>query len=301
MPRVGRRIQPAGMARDIEGTAGAQRSGRQEACRSWKGMGIRMQKDGGKILSLQMLGFEFRKTIGNPYVHIFGVGMPILMMVVIIRAVIGEAVDESMLEATETSVFLGIGALIPMATIFMGYGISNAQELEKGIPQRMELFGIRTGVSLCHRIFSEAIFMLLAFILYFMAGYGMADLKVPEPTGAVLYMVCILGFSVILFCFAHAISSLLKKFALTYCVTMLLYFLFMILGGMMGISYDNMPSGLQLLARLLPVTYINRDFYTVWCGESYNFVPMLQSYLLMAALAGILMFFVVKRTARKLH
>ena len=38
------------------------------------------------LISLQMLLFEFRKTIGNPYVHIFGVGMPVLMMIVITRA-----------------------------------------------------------------------------------------------------------------------------------------------------------------------------------------------------------------------
>ena len=41
----------------------------------------------GKMISLQMLLFELRKTIGNPYVHIFGVGMPILMMLVSTRAV----------------------------------------------------------------------------------------------------------------------------------------------------------------------------------------------------------------------
>ena len=262
-----------------------------------------MQKEQkrGKWLSMQMLGFEFRKTIGNPYVHIFGVGMPALMMIVVTRAVIGQMVDEAMVSQAETSVFLGIGALIPMATIFMGYGISNAQELEKGIPQRMELFGIRESVSLCNRILSEVIFMVFAFLVYFAAGYGLADLRAPKPVGVLLYVVCILGFSVILFCFAHAISSLLRKFALTYCVTMLLYFVFMILGGMMGITYDNMPDGVQALADFLPVTYINRDFCMVWSGESYNFGPMLQSYLLMGALAGILMFFTVKRTARKLH
>ena len=49
------------------------------------------------------------------------------------------------------------------------------------------------------------------------------------------------------------------------------------------------------------MTYINRDFYIVWKGESYNFVPMLQSYLLMAAIAGIAIVFTIKRTERKLH
>ena len=65
-----------------------------------------MQKEQkrGKWLSMQMLGFEFRKTIGNPYVHIFGVGMPVLMMIVVTRAVIGQMVDEAMVSQAETSV-----------------------------------------------------------------------------------------------------------------------------------------------------------------------------------------------------
>lgn len=260
---------------------------------------LREEKKKG-LISLQMLLFEFRKTIGNPYVHIFGVGMPVLMMVVITRAVAGEFTDAEVFSVAVTSVFLGVGALIPMATIFMGYGISNAQEMEKGIPQRMELFGIRTGVSLCNRILSETIFMVIAFCIYFTAGYLFTEVKPPRLTGALLYVVCILAFSTILFCLAHAISTLLKKFSLTYCVTMLLYFVFMILGGMMGISYDNLPSAVQVIAKMLPVTYINRDFYTVWTGGSYNFVPMLQSYLLMAAIAGIALFLSIKRTSRKI-
>ena len=238
-----------------------------------------------KTVSFQMLGFEFRKVIGNPYVHIFGVGMPVLMMIIITRAVMSQVAGRAMLEEANTSVFLGIGALIPMATIFMG----------------STLFGIRAGVSICNRILSEIIFMILAFLVYFGVGYAAVDLKAPTLSGGLLYLVCIFSFSVILFCLSHAISSLLRKFSLTYCVTMLLYFGMMVLSGMMGISYDNMPLAVQTVAKLLPVTYINRDFYIVWKGESYNFVPMLQSYLLMAAIAGIAIVFTIKRTERKLH
>lgn len=254
-----------------------------------------------KLVSLQMLLFEFRNTTGNPYVHIFGVGMPILMMVVISRAVTSEITDAAIFSSVVTSLFLGIGALIPLATILMGYGVSHAQELEKGIPQRMELFGITAKISLCNRVISEGIFMLMAFAVYFVVGYLFMDIQAPHISGAILYMVCILVLSLILFCLAYAISSLLKKFGQTYCVTMLLYFVFMIFGGMMGITYENMPTGMQQVAKLLPITYINRDFYTVWTGESYNFIPMLQSYLLLGAVAGILLFIAVKRTSRKLH
>lgn len=254
-----------------------------------------------KLLSGQMLLFEFRKTVGNPYVHIFGVGMPVLMMIIITKAVTGEIPDPSILSVTVTSIFLGIGALIPMATVFMGYGVSHAQELEKGIPQRMELFGIPVSVTLCNRICSELLFMIFAFVVYFAVGYGVAGVEAPKLSGALLYVACILVLSVILFCLSHAIASLLGKFGPAYCVTMLLYFAQMILGGMMGISYDNMPSPMQAAARLLPVTYINRDFYTVWSGEHYNFMPMVQSYLLMGAVAGILLFVTVRKEKRKLH
>lgn len=260
-----------------------------------------MQNKRGKILSLQMISFELRNTTGNPYVHIFGVAFPMLLVCIISRAIASEITDATILSMVVTSLFLGIGAIIPMATVLMGYGVSRAQELEKGIPQRMELFGIKAQVSLCNRAVSEGIFILFAFTLYFIFGYLFMDIKAPTVTGALLYVVCILVLSIILFCLAHAIATIFKKFGVTYCITMLLYFAIMIFSGMMGISYDSMPSSMQAVAKLLPTMYINNDFYTVWTGESYNFMPMVQSYLFLAAVAGILLFVAVKRTARKLH
>lgn len=250
-----------------------------------------------KLISARMLLYEFRNTVGNIYVHIFGIGMPVLMLVIITRAVAAETPDEAFLSTIITTIFLGTGALIPMATIFMGYGVSHAQEVEKGIPQRLELFGVKASISICNRALSEVIFMLCAFCIYFGVGFLVVGVEAPTASGLLLYMICILGFSVILLGLAHAISTLLRKFSLAYCVTMLLYFAMMILGGMMGVSYDNLPSGVQIVSRMLPVTYINRDFYTVWTGESYNFMPMLQSYLLLAAVTGILLFVAMRREA----
>lgn len=253
------------------------------------------------LISGQMLLYEFRNVIGNPYVHIFGVGMPIMMMVLICRVVGTEITDAAILADAVTAVFLGIGTMIPMATVLIGYGVNRARELEKEIPLRMELFGIRTIVTLCNNALAELIYMLISFVLYFAVGFAVVGVKAPKMSGLVIYMICILILSAIMFCLAYAISSLLKKFGATYCVTMFLYFGFMILGGMMGITYDNMPEGLQIAAQMLPITYINRDFHTVWKGESYNFVPMLQSYLLLAAVTGILLFISLKKTARIKH
>ncbi len=64
---------------------------------------------------------------------------------------------------------------------------------------------------------------------------------------------------------------------------------------MMGVDYENMPGWMQGVAKLLPVTYFNRDFYEIWTGKAYDFMPMVQSFLLFGAVGGILLFAALKR------
>lgn len=252
-----------------------------------------------KTITLSMILYELRNVTGNPFVHIFGIGMPILMVMLITRTVVSEISDAALIKMTSTSIFLGMGTLIPMATILMGYSVMQAQETEKGIPERMQLFGIKNRVTICNRIISELIFMAVAYVIYFVAGIFFIGLETPAFSGVVLYILCILIFSVLCFMLGHAIASLAKKFGITYCVVMLLYFAFMIFGGGMGISYENMSGAMQAVAKLLPVTYFNKDFYLIWTGESYNFGPMLQSYLFFGAASGIILFIALKKGVRK--
>lgn len=251
-----------------------------------------------KTVTLSMILYELRNITGNPFIHIFGVGMPVFMSIFIIHIATGELPDSSMVKEASTSIFLGIGSLIPMASILMGYSVRQAQDLEKGIPQRLLLFGIKNSVTICNRAISEGIFMTAAFIIYFLAGSFFTDLQAPVLPGVLAYIICMLVFSVFCFILAHAIAALAKKFSITYCVSMLLFFAFMILGGLMGVSYDNMPDIMKALARLLPVTYMNRDFFKIWTGEKYNFVPMIQSYLFFGAFSGILLFIASRKKQR---
>lgn len=246
-----------------------------------------------------MVLYELRNITGNPFVHIFGIGMPIFMAVMITRVAVSEVTDTAIIKMISTSVFLGIGALIPMATILMGYSVRQAQDFEKGIPERLQLFGIRNYVTICNRAVSEIIFMAAAFALYFVVGILFIDLEAPVLSGFVLYGVCMVFFSMMCFMLGHAIAALAKRFSVTYCIVMMVYFACMIFGGMMGITYENMPAVMQAVAKLLPITYINRDFFTIWTGESYNFVPMVQSYLFFGAVAGILLFIASKRGIQK--
>ncbi len=254
-----------------------------------------------QVITKYMVFYELRNVTGNPFVHIFGIGMPIFMAVLITRIAVSEVSDAAIAKTVSTSVFLGIGAMIPMATVLMGYAVRQAQDFEKGIPERMRLFGIRDCVTICNRAVSELIFMTAAFALYFLVGILFIDLEAPAFFGIVLYILCMLFFSITCFMLGHAIAALVKRFSITYCIVMMVYFALMILGGMMGISYENMPAAMQAAAKLLPVTYFNKDFITIWTGGIYNFVPMVQSYLFFGAIGGILLFAASNRGGGRAH
>ena len=258
-----------------------------------------MKENKRKTVSLSMISYELRNVTGNPFVHIFGIGLPIFFLFIITRMTVSELQDASLIKTVSTTVFLGISTLIPMAMILMGYSVMQSQDIEKGIPERLQLFGIEQHITICNRIISELIFLSSAIILYFLVGIIFMDLQAPVITGIISYIFCILVFSIICFILGHAVATLLRKFSLTYCAAMLLYFVFMIFGGMMGLTYDNMSAPMQAVAKLLPVTYFNRDFYTIWTGESYNFVPILQSYLFLGAVSAVLLFIALKRDKRK--
>jgi len=246
-----------------------------------------------------MILFEFRTITGNPYVHIFGVGMPVLMSVIIAIAMRSAISDSSMLSTAITGMYLGIGTMIPLAAILMGYSATYSQELEKGIPQRMALFGISPIVTIINRIISEGIFLLLSFVIYFTVGFLVLDIDAPALSGFLCYALCILVLGVISFLLAHSIASFFQKFGITYCISMILYFGIMIISGMMGISYEMLPSPVQVIAKLLPTTYITKDFADVWLGKDYNFMPLLQAFLFLGAMSGLFLFISLKKNGRK--
>lgn len=251
-------------------------------------------------VSFNMIQYELRNVAGNPFIHIFGVGLPVLLSIIITKAVSSD-IPDSYLGEVVTSIFLGIGAVIPLATILMGYSSTCSQDIEKNIPLRMQLFGFSEKFTIINRLIAEFIYMTGAFLIYFLVGYHTIKIVMPVASGVVIYFACLYIFGAALFMIAHAIANLVKKFGLTYMFTMILYFAIMILSGMMGITYDKLPKGLQVISNMLPSTYFNKDFYSVWVGKAYNFVPMLQSYIFLFAIAGILIFAMLYSSKRKLH
>lgn len=252
-------------------------------------------------ISLKMIQYELRNVAGNPFVHIFGVGFPILLSIIITKAVSGEVTNPAMLKEVITTIFLGIGSIIPLATILMGYSSTCSQDIEKGIPLRMQLFGFSEKYTIINRLVAEFLYMTAAFGIYFLVGNLSLELAKPSASGVVVYFLCMYLFAAILFVLAHGIANIAKKFGITYMITMILYFGMMVLGGMMGITIDKLPKGVQVISKLLPSTYLNRDGFILWSGKSYNFGPMIQSYIFFTAISGIIIFLMIYRSRRNLH
>jgi len=252
-----------------------------------------------KTITWQKILFELKSVAGNPFINIFGVAFPIFLACVIAQEIMGEVGDGQIAKEATTQVFLSLGTIIPMATVLMGYAVSHSLEIEKGISERMSLFGISLMETVLNRIISQLIYMAGSFFVFFTIGVLGGYILMPDAKGIIIYTVCIIVLTVLLFVLGHGISTLCRKFGLTYFIAMVTYFALMIFSGMMGISYDQFNKGMQMIAKLIPITCMNQsDFVKAWLGGSYNYGPIVQAFLFMMAVTGILLFLAIKRERR---
>lgn len=252
-----------------------------------------------KIITWRKIVFELQVIGSNPFINMFGVAFPLFLSCVICRSIAGEVGNTNLVQEATTQVFLSIGTIIPMATVLMGYAISHAIEIEKEISERMSLFGISLMETVLNRILAQLVYMAGCFLIYFTVGGMCGYILAPDIRGVVIYALCICVLTVILFVLGHGISTLCRKFGLTYFVAMVIYFAIMIFSGLMGISYEQLPKWMRAVSKLSPVTYMNQsDYVKAWLGNSYNFGPIVQAFLFLGALTGILLFLAERRERR---
>lgn len=251
-----------------------------------------------KGLSLRLVAYELRNVSGNWYVMFFGIVFPILLSVVLAGTVAGQLPSEIKKEVVTTMV-LTISLVIPMSIMLLGYAALYANEVEKGIPLRLRLFGYKEKTIMIAKIIAHLIFMTIAFLIFAVAEPLLLDILIPKAWALVCLVICLYVLGIIFLIMAHAIANLCGKFGPTYAITMVLYFLIMILSGMMGARTEQLPEVLQKIARTMPMTYISNDFIDFWQGGSYNFVPMIQSYLFLGAVAGILLMASLHKNKRR--
>lgn len=246
-----------------------------------------------------MVLYELRNINGNLMPHFFGFVFPNFMSLIFIRIVTTQ-VPEPMRQNAAVSVMISMALIIPMSIMFIGYGSLYSQEVENEVPLRMRLFGFQEKTLLTAKIIAHLIFMTIAFIIYAVFQAITADLPKPAFSSLVCLLASLYLIGAILLVIAHAIANIFRRFSITFGLTMLIYFILMMLTGMMGISTEQLPRPLQKVAAVFPMTYISNDFADFWQGGAYNFMPFIQSLIFLAALSGILMMYAQSRNRRAL-
>lgn len=254
-----------------------------------------------KICSLQLIKYELRNLNGNLMSHFFGIVFPNLMSLFISKAACAEVPEEMMRQQVVTSVMLSMSLIMPMSTMLLGYGALYSREVENGVPMRMHLFGIGEKSLLLAKIAAHFILLTVEFIIFAVFHGIVADIQKPALSSLLCLLVSLYMVGLIFLVLSHAIANIFRKFSITFGVEMSLYFIVMILTGMMGVRTEQLPVMLQRVAKTLPMTYISSDFVDFWQGGSYHFMPMLQAYIFMGAVTGIVLVFSLWRGRRLLH
>lgn len=250
-----------------------------------------------KKCSFSMVLYELRNINGNFMPHFFGIVFPNIMCLLFSKTV-GSQVPEEMRQQVITSIVLSMSLVIPMSIMFLGYGALYSQEVERGIPLRMRLFGYSRKNEITAKVCAHLIFLSIAFVIF--GFFQVIVMKIPEPafSSLICLVLSLYLLGVILLVMAHAIAEIFKKFSITFGISMFIYFIIMMVTGMMGVKTDQLPEALQKVSRMFPMTYVSNDFADFWQGGNYNFMPYIQSFLFMGALSGILLLFSMHKNRR---
>lgn len=250
-----------------------------------------------KKCNVSLVIYELRNINGNLMPHFFGIVFPNIMCFLLAR-VVGSQMPEGMQREAATSIMLTMSLVMPMSTLFLGYGCLYSNEIEKGIPIRMRLFGFHPASEITAKIIAQLIFLTIAFVIFGIFQVTVMDVLRPAFASLLCLLASLYLLGILLMVISHSIATMCRSFSLTFGITMFLYFAFMILTGMMGIQTDQLPQAMQAIARTLPMTYISSDFIDFWQGGSYHFMPFIQSFLFLGSVSGIL-FMVSSHVGRK--
>jgi len=151
------------------------------------------------------------------------------------------------------------------------------------------------------KMIANLIFLLASTAIYFAVCAPLIKMDTPTFPAVVLSVVIVVLIGAILLVIAHSIANIAGKFSTTYACTMILYFGFMIVCGIMGLQVSDFPPFLQGIAKLLPMTYFGSadDFLKVWKGESYNPARFILSFVFLAAIAAIIWLISIWKNRRK--
>ena len=247
--------------------------------------------------SFKMVLYELRNINGNFMTHFFGIVFPNIMCLLLSKTV-GSQVPDNVRQEVLTSITRSMSLVMPMAIMLLGYGALYSREVERGIPLRMRLFGYSEKSEITAKLIAHLIFLTIAFIIFSLVQMIAMDIPKPAFSSLICLILSLYLLGIIFLVIAHSFAQIFKKFSITFGVSMFLYFMIMMITGMMGIETEQLPQTLQKIAGMFPMTYVSNDFASFWQGGSYNFMPYIQSLLFLGAIAGILLLYSMHKNRR---
>lgn len=245
-----------------------------------------------------ILKYEAKQFMKNYAGIFFGMIFPILIGSLVIIGVTSN-IPESAINEVKKSILLTINTIGPLSIFLIGFSSIFAKDLEEGVYDRLELFSIIHLQMAKYKFIVYYIFYMISNVLYFAIMVNAFDIdisfvSIAKHTGYVSLIV------ISLFFIAYALCLFTKKFSVAYYVSMILYFALMILGGMMGIAVEDLPSGLKNIAKLLPTSHFSSVDYIKEVGANgglnYSF---LQSIIVFIILSIILFELALYKNRRK--
>ena len=234
----------------------------------------------------QLLPYELKNTVfGNFFIIFFGILFPIFLFIILSTNT--SEVPSAYKEIVKINMFLTISSIIPLSVMFIGHPAIYGNELEKDIPLRLELFGFNKLQLLFSKCIIYFVFITIAFVLYFIKGI-IEGIKIPSLNVILVSIFIFYLLSVLLLVMSNSIALIFKRFGITYGITMILYFFMMFTSGMMGVRTEKLPGILKILGQCSPTYHLADNYYKFWIGKSYDFMPLIVSFLIFISIALIL-------------
>ena len=218
---------------------------------------------------LQLTWLEIKIFLREPLGAIGTLALPVLVFLVIGRSMNrgsgvprtpeGLAFLQSGLPVL-VSVFMAISAVISLVTIISIYR-------EGGILKRLRATPLRPYTILSAHVIVKLLFTTLTLVLMILLGRRFYPVAMKGPVTS--FAIALLVSTLSILSIGFVIASLVRTARFAQPVGALIFYPMIGLSGLF-VPVEAMPWGLQMIAKLLPMTYIVSLLSGIWIGEPWS-------------------------------
>jgi ABC-2 type transport system permease protein len=217
---------------------------------------------------LKLTWLELKIFIREP-MGVFGsVGVPALLFIALTRAIGPRlprgglrlpGIDSSFLPVL-SSLLLALSAIVSLVTIISIYR-------EGGILRRLSATPLRPHTILTAHVLVKLLFTAVTLTLMMLAGRRMfpPGVNVPYLSFAIALLICTLA----ILSMGFVIASLVPTARFAQPIGAVIFYPMIALSGLF-VPLEVLPGGLQMLARMLPLTYVVSLLRGIWTGGAWT-------------------------------